>query len=431
MRSNSMNRNRHERDTKTAAVMTMRPNLVAGLDIGSTKTCAVIGEVLLEIGREPVVKILGIGQTRTGGMRREVVTDIEGTTESVRAALKEAELMAGVTVERVFTGVAGEYIHARTSNGVVAVGGEEIRGDDLKRVHEVARAVVVPADREVLHVLPQEYIVDHQSGIRDPIGMAGTRLEAEVYIITSSLAATQNLRTAVSRAGYRIEATVHEPIGTSLAVVTDDEKDVGVALVDLGGATTELAVFRDGKMRHLASIPWGGGTVTNDLAKGLSITYTEAEKAKERHGVAFAQLVDPRETVELPGPGPGAKRQVARELIAHIIEQRLDEILGLVARELENAGESGKLGAGAVLTGGGAALIGAVDVAQHAFGMPVRMGVPGDGLVGLADTVRKPQFATATGLAIFGANIIAEHGGGVGFGQGAVGKVLGWLKEFF
>src|SRR5688572_20611562 len=209
----------------------MRPSLVAGLDIGSTKTCAVIAEVITEIGREPVVKILGVGQTRTGGMRREVVTDIEGTTESVRAALKEAELMAGVTVDRVFTGVAGEYIHARTSNGVVAVGGEEIRGDDLRRVHEVARAVVVPTDREVLHVLPQEYIVDHQAGIRDPIGMAGTRLEAEVYIITSSLAASQNLRKAVARAGYRIEATVHEPLATSLAVVTDDEKDVGVALV--------------------------------------------------------------------------------------------------------------------------------------------------------------------------------------------------------
>ena len=411
--------------------MNKRMNLVAGLDIGSTKTCAVIAEVVNDIARGPSIKILGVGQTRTGGMRREVVTDIEGTTESVRAAMKEAELMAGVTVDRVFTGVAGEYIHARTSTGVVAVGGEEIRIDDVKRVQEVARAVVVPTDREVLHVLPQEYIVDHQSGIRDPIGMAGTRLEAEVYIITSSLTASQNLRKAVARAGYRIEATVHEPLATSLAVVTDDEKDVGVALVDLGGATTELAIFRDGKMRHLASIPWGGGTVTNDLAKGLSITYTEAEKAKERHGVAFAQLVDPRETVELPGPGPGARREVARELIAHIIEQRLDEILGLVAREIENAGEGAKLGAGAVLTGGGAGLVGAVEVAQHAFGMPVRVGTPGEGLVGLSDSVRKPQFATATGLTIFGANMIDPAAGGFAFGGNAVGKVMGWLKEFF
>jgi cell division protein FtsA len=409
----------------------MRPNLVAGLDIGSTKTCAVIAEVLPDGKGRPLVKILGLGQARTEGMRREVVTDIEGTTESVRKAMKEAELVAGATVDRVFTGVAGEHVHARTSNGVVAVGGEEIAPGDVKRVHEVARAVVVPADREVLHVLPQEYIVDHQKGIRDPVGMAGTRLEAEVYIITSSVAATQNLRKAVGRAGYRIEATIHEPLATAQAVLTEDEKDGGVALVDLGASTTELAVFRDGKMRHLASIPWGGGTVTNDLAKGLSVTYAEAEKAKERHGVAFAQLVDPREMVELPGPGPGAMRHVARELIAHIIEQRLDEILGLVAREIDHAGETGRLGAGAVLTGGGAALVGGVDVAQHVFGMPVRAGVPGAGLAGLADSVNRPQFATATGLTLFGAAITTETGLAAAFAEGAVGKVIAWVREFF
>jgi cell division protein FtsA len=262
--------------------------------------------------------------------------------------------------------------------------------------------------------------------------MAGTRLEAEVYIITSAVAATQNLHKAVSRAGYRIEATIHEPLATAQAVLTDDEKDVGVALVDLGASTTELAIFRDGKMRHLASIPWGSGTVTNDLARGLSVTYAEAEKAKEKHGVAFAQLVDPRETVELPGPGPGTVRSVARELMAHIIEQRLDEILGLVQREIEHAEESGKLGAGAVLTGGGASLTGVVEVAQHAFGLPARIGIPGEGLTGLADTVRKPQFATATGLTLMGAAIAASSGGlGGGFGEGVAARVVGWLKEFF
>jgi len=409
----------------------MRSNLVAGLDIGSTKTCAVIAEVVADARGLPVVKILGIGQTRTGGIRREVVTDIEGTTSSVRHAMKEAELMAGVSVDRVFTGVAGEHIHARTSNGVVAVQGEEVSAADVRRVHEVARAVVVPADREVLHVIPQEYIIDHQSGIRDPVGMAGTRLEADVYIITSSLTATQNLAKAVGRAGYKIIATIHEPLATARAVLTDDEKDVGVALVELGGGTTELAIFRDGKMRHLASIPWGGGTVTNDLARGLSVTYAEAEKAKEKYGVAFAQMVDPRETVELPGPGPGARRDIARELIAHIIEQRVDEILNLVARELETAGEAGKLGAGAVLTGGGAALTGATEVAQHAFGMPVRAGVPGPGLTGLVDVVDKPQYATATGLVLLGAERIAESGLGAPFGDGLVARVTGWIREFF
>jgi len=261
--------------------------------------------------------------------------------------------------------------------------------------------------------------------------MAGTRLEAEVYIITSSTTATQNLRKSVNRAGYRIEALVHEPLATGMAVLVEDEKDVGVALVDLGGATTELAIFRDGKMRHLATIPWGGATVTNDLAKGLSITYAEAERAKERYGLASARLVDPREMVEVPGPGPGSQRQVPRELIAHIIEQRLDEILGLVAREIENAGEKGNLGAGVVLTGGGASLAGTTEVAQHVFGMPVRVGTPGEQLVGLVDSVRRPKFATATGLAMYGAHRGIESGVSTGFGEGAVGRLVAWLKEFF
>lgn len=409
----------------------MRPNLVGGLDIGSTKTCAVIAEVGADAKGHPVVKILGVGQTKTGGIRREVVTDIEGTTASVRKAMKEAELMAGVSVDRVFTGVAGEHIHARTSNGVVAVQGDEISAADVRRVHEVASAVVVPADREVLHVIPQEYIIDHQSGIRDPVGMAGTRLEADVFIITSSLTATQNLSKAVGRAGYRIISTIHEPLATAQAVLTEDEKDVGVALVELGGGTTELAIFRDGNLRHVKSIPWGGGTITNDLAKGLSVTYAEAEKAKEAHGVAFAQAVDPRETVELPGPGPGAKRDVARELIAHVIEQRLDEILSLVARELETTDEQGKLGAGAVLTGGGAALSGAAEVAQHAFGMPVRAGVPGHGLAGLVDAVDQPQFATAVGLTLLGAERLSESGFGASFADGFLARLIAWIREFF
>jgi cell division protein FtsA len=409
----------------------MRANLVAGLDIGSTKTCAVIGEVQADMKGRPLVKVLGVGQTRTGGMRREVVTDIEGTTASVRHAMKEAELQAGATVARVFTGVAGEHIHARNSTGVVAVGGEEIAAADVRRVHEVARAVVVPADREVLHVIPQDYIVDHRSGIRDPVGMAGTRLEAEVYIITSSLTATQNLQKAVGRAGYRIEAMIHEPLATARAVLTEDEKDVGVALLDLGGGTTEMSIFRDGRMRHLASIPWGGGTVTNDLAKGLAVTFAEAEKAKEKHGAAFAKMVNPRESVELPGPGPGTRRDVPRELIAHIIEQRLDEILSLAAKEIESAGESGKLGAGAVLTGGGAALNGVVDLAQHVFGMPVRVGVPGAGLVGLGDRVGSPQYATATGLALLGAERTADNPLRFNFRGGLLRRLIEFWKEFF
>lgn len=402
--------------------------VVAGLDIGSTKTCAVLVEVAVEEGRSPAYRVLGVGQSRTAGIRRDVVTDLEETTESVRAAMKEAELMAGVRADRVFAGIAGNHIDANVSTGVVAVGGGEIGPGDVDRVHEVARAVVVPSDREVLHVLPQEYRVDGQADIRDPVGMAGTRLEAEVYIITCGAAAAANLRKAVARAGYKVEAFVHEPVATARAILTDDEREVGVALVDLGAGTTELAVFREAKTQHLATIPWGGAAITSDLVKGLSIPFAEAERAKEQHGVASAQLVDPRETVELPGPSPGSSREVARELIAHIIEQRLDEILELVATEIERAGEEEGLGAGVVLTGGGSELTGAVDVAHHVFGVPARVGTPGAELGGLADAVRKPRFSAATGLALFGAETRLAGGGGM---PGPLGGLLQWLKEFF
>ena len=402
--------------------------VAAGLDIGSTKTCAVVVEAALEEGRPPAYRVLGVGQSRTGGVRRDVVTDLEETTGSVRTAMKEAELMAGVRADRVFVGIAGHHIDANLSTGVVAVGGGEIAQGDVDRVHEVARTVVVPSDREVLHVLPQEYRVDGQADIRDPVGMAGTRLEAEVYIITCGSVAATNLRKAVGRAGYKVEAFVHEPLATARAILTEDEREVGAALIDLGAGTTEIAVFRDAKTQHLATIPWGGAAITNDLVKGLSIPFVEAERAKEQYGVASAQLVDPRDMVDLPGPGPGSRREVARELIAHIIEQRLDEILELVAAELERSGEADELGAGVVLTGGGAELTGAVDVAHHVFGVAARIGTPGTELGGLADAVRKPRFATATGLALFGAETRMAGGSGTG---GAFGKVIGWLREFF
>ena len=394
----------------------MTTRLVAGLDIGSTKTCAVIAEVVLE-GAEATLKVLGVGEVGSAGVRREVVTDLEETTESVRGALKEAELMAGAEVERLHVGIAGQHIDANSSAGIVAVGGEEIVDSDVERVQEVARAVVVPGDRELLHAL-------HQGGIRDPRGMVGTRLETEVYLITAEAAACQNLRKAVSRAGYAVEALVHEPIAAARAVLTEDEREIGVALVDLGGGTTEVAVYRDGRIQRLATVPLGGGVVTADLVKGLALPFHEAERAKRQHGVAFAQLVDPRESVELPGPGPEGKRSVSRELIAHIVEQRLDEILGLVAEQIV-VDEGETLGAGVVLTGGGATLDGTVEVAQHAFGMPVRVGSPGGRLTGLADSVRRPKFATGVGLALHAADTGSAADGG------AWGRMVTWIREFF
>jgi cell division protein FtsA len=406
--------------------------LVAGLDIGSSKTAVVIAEISAEAPHRPVIKVLGVGQARTSGIRREVVTDIEATTDSVRRAVKEAELMAGVSVESLYTGIAGEHIHGRASNGVVAVGGEEISIKDIERVHEVARAVVVPADREVLHAIPQEYIVDAQGGIRYPVGMAGTRLEAEVFIVTGAASAAQNIRKSVARAGYRVEELVLEPLASSMAVLSEDELEIGVALVELGGGTTDIAIFHERKVRHLASLPWGGSTVTNDIVKGLSLPYAEATRIKDRWGSSLASTVDPHETFEVAAAAPGQTRHVARELLAHIIEQRMDEIFGLVGEQLEKSGFADRLGAGVVLSGGGAALEGITSLAEQSFAAPVRVGVPGEGLGGLVDSVRRPKFATAAGLVHYGARRavtnIAELG--VGAGGRPVNGVIKWMRDW-
>jgi cell division protein FtsA len=412
----------------------MASRIVAGLDVGSTKTAVVVADVSVERG-EPRVKVLGVGQARTTGIRREVVTDLEATTDSIRRAVKEAELMAGVTLERLFTGIAGEHIHGRASTGVVAVGGKEITARDVERVHEVARAIVVPTDREVLHAIPQEYIVDAQSGIRDPGGMAGTRLEAEVYIITGSAAYGQNLRKAVDRAGYSVADLVFEPIASSLAVLTDDEKDVGVALVELGGGTTDVTLFFERKIRFLSALPWGGSTVTNDIVKGLSLPYAEASRAKELWGAARAAIVDPNHVFEVPGGAPGEVRQIARELLAHIIEQRLDEIFGLVAEQIEKSGFADRLSGGVVLTGGGASLEGVRELAEANFSGPVRIGMPGEGLGGLVESTRAPKFATATGLALYGARRLSaemmEEVASSGSPATVIRWVRDWLNDFF
>jgi cell division protein FtsA len=346
--------------------------------------------------------------------------------------MKEAELIAGATVDRVYAGIAGEHIEAFSSTGVVAVGGDEVLPPDLDRVHEVARAVALPPDRELLHAIPQEYRVDHQAGIKDPVGMTGTRLEAEVYLVTCASASATNIRKAVSRAGYRIQELVLEPLASSRSVLTEDEKEVGVAMVELGGGTTDIAVFYEGKIRHFAVLPIGGMTVTNDLVKGLSIPFAEAQKAKEHHGAAFAQLVDPQETVELPGPSPGQRRHVARELIAHILEQRLDEMFGMVHDELEGHGLLDKLGAGIVLTGGTTAVHGIVELAQQVFAAPVRAGVPREGLTGLSDSLALPRFSTVAGLALYGTDRWSETGQGAStLTSGLLAKIIAWIKEFF
>ena len=407
----------------------MASQIIAGLDVGSSKTAVVVVEVSNDQG-EARARVLGVGQARTTGIRLGVVTDLEATTDSIRRAVKEAELMSGATIERLYTGIAGEHVHGRASTGVVAVGGQEITPRDIERVHEVARAIVVPADREVLHAIPQEYIVDAQGGIRDPIAMAGTRLEAEVFIITGSAAAAQNLRKAVDRAGYEVAELVFEPLASAMAVLSDDEKEIGTVLVELGGGATDVTIFHERKIRHMTSLPWGGGSVTNDIVKGLSLPYMEASRAKEAYGTARSSLVDPREAFEVPGGEPGEVRQIARELLAHIIEQRLDEIFGIVAERIERSGVADRLSGGVVLTGGGAALEGVRELAEATFSGPVRIGVPGEGLSGLVESTRAPKFATAAGLALYGARRVSSEMTDGPTGSGSPANVIKWMRDW-
>ncbi len=410
----------------------MRTNLIAGLDIGTTRTCAVIGELPSEPGRPSGLKILGVGQARTAGIRGEHMTNLEETTTSIRSALQEAELMAGVSVDRVYAGLSGDHIDAWPSMGVVAIHDDEVTPGDVNRVHEVARAVALGPDRELLHAIPVEYVVDHQRGIKDPVGMNGTRLEAQVHLVSCSATAAGNLRKAVTRAGYAVQELVLEPLASARAVLTEDEKEVGAAMVEIGASTTEMAVYYEGRLRHVAVIPVAGTSVTTDLVKGLSIPFGEAKRAKELYGAASGRFVDPHETVEVPGPAPGQVRHVARELLAHIAEQRLDELFGLVQRELDRHDLADKLGAGVVITGGSAALPGLIELAQQVFAAPVRLGVPGEGLGGLADSVGRPRFSTAVGLALWGSERFHETGeGATTVLSAAAARVGAWLREFF
>ena len=409
----------------------MRSKLIAGLDIGTTNTCAVIGETVGD-PRRPGLTILGVGQARTEGLRGDIVTNIEEITESVRSSMKEAELMAGVSVDRVYAGIGGDYVRAWNSMGVVAISEDEVSRDDMERVHIVARAVALPPDREMVHAIPQEYRVDDQQGIKDPLGMAGVRLEAEVFLVTCQTAGSTNIRKAVNQAGYCVQEMVLEPLAGGRAVLTEDEKEVGVVMVEIGASTTDVVAYYEGKVQHVSILPFGGKTLTADLVRGLSVPYAEAKKAKEHFGIAFAQMVDPRETVEMPGPSPGQIRAIGRELIAHIIEQRLDEMFGIVQAELEGKGLLDKLGAGVVLSGGTVAIPGVVELAQQIFASPVRIGFPDESLGGLADSVRRPRFAIATGLALWGADRFAETGKGASTVSSGVFTKLGtWLKEFF
>ena len=416
--------------------------LVAGLDIGSAKTTAIICEVVGDLPKYPTLKILGVGQARTTGLRRGVVSDIEETTRSIKKAMQDAERMAGAQVAGLHVGIAGEHVRAMTSAGIVAVNGDEISKADVTRANEVARAQAIPADRELLHAIPQEYTVDRNKGIRDPIGMIGMRLETEMYLVTIGSSPAMNLRKSVERAGYTVRELVLEPLASALAVLTEDEKELGVGLVEMGAGTTDLAIFHEGKIRHLGTLNFGGNNVTNDIVHGLGVTQSDAERIKEKFGCAYEPMMrDSHEIIPLPSTVAQGDRQIPRELLSHIIHQRMDEIFDLAHREIEQAGYAGRLSAGIVLTGGAAAMPGTAELAADVFGTGVRVGSPSENLGGLSDSVDAPRFATAVGLAQFAAYQLALRGVGTAPGKrmslGTPGmdklaqRVRTWLQDFF
>jgi cell division protein FtsA len=416
--------------------------LVAGLDIGTSRTTAIIAEVVGDLPKHPNLKVLGVGQSRTAGLRRGVVADIEETTRSITKAMQDAERMAGVTVDHVYAGIAGEHVQAMTSSGVVAVNGDEVIRADVERANEVARTQAIPADRELLHAIPQEYRVDKNHGIRDPIGMVGMRLETEMYLVTIGASPASNLRRAVERAGYHVRELVLEPLASAFSVLTDDEKELGVALVEMGAGTTDLAVFHEGKIRFLGTVAFGGSNVTSDIVHGLGVTQADAERLKESYGCAYEPMMkDSHEVIQLPSTVAQGERQIPRELLAHIIHQRMDEIFEMVNREITAAGFAGRLSAGVVLTGGASAIPGAAELAADVFGTGVRVGSPAGSVGGLSDAVESPRFATVVGLALYGGQRLALGVPGAASGKrrgvSAPGvdriaqRVKTWLQDFF
>jgi cell division protein FtsA len=374
-----------------------RDNIIVGLDIGTTKICAVVGEVLGED-----IHIIGIGTHPSIGLRKGVVVNIESTVESIKKAVEEAELMAGCEISSVYAGIAGGHITGFNSRGIVAVKGTEVTAHDVERVIDAARAVAIPMDREVIHVLPQEYIVDDQGGIQNPIGMAGVRLEAKIHIVTGAVTSAHNIVKCANRAGLDVADIVLESLASGEAVLTSEEKELGAALLDLGGGTTDLAIFSDKNIRHTFVLALGGNNLTNDIAIGLRAPIAEAEKIKQKYGACVARRISGDETIEVPGMGGGKPRKLPRQILGEILEPRMEEIFTLVKREIYRAGMEPFINSGIVVTGGSALLEGLCEVAESVFNLPTRLGKP-HGISGLVDVVNNPMYATGVGLVLFGA----------------------------
>jgi cell division protein FtsA len=402
--------------------------LIVGLDIGTSKIEAVVGEV----NDEGVIEIIGIGSSPSHGLKKGVVVNIESTVQSIQRAVEEAELMAGCEIHSVYTGIAGSHIKSYNSTGVVAIRLQEASIGDVERVIDAARAIAIPADQRILHVLPQEYIIDGQEGIRDPIGMSGVRLEARVHLVTGAVSAAQNIVKCIERCGLRVDDIILEQLASSYAVLTEDEKDLGICLVDIGGGTTDIAVFANGAIAHSAVIPIAGDQVTNDIAVALRTPTQYAEEIKIKYACALRQLADPGETIEVPGVGERPARRLSRQTLASVVEPRYEELLQLVQAELRRSGSEELIAAGIVLTGGSSRMEGVVDLAEEVFHMPVRLGMPYS-VSGLIDVVRNPIHSTGVGLLLYAQQARAEQEArpvDTGF-QGVWTRMKNWFSGHF
>jgi cell division protein FtsA len=401
-----------------------------GLDIGTTKICAIVGNLT-----EEGIDIVGIGTSPSRGLRKGVVINIESTVASIRKAVEEAELMAGCEIKSVYAGIAGGHIKGFNSQGVIAIKNREVCADDVKRVIDAAKAIAIPMDREVIHILPQEFIIDDQDGIREPLGMSGVRLEAKVHIVTGAVASAQNIIKSCNRAGLDVADIVLEQLASSEAVLSADEKELGVALIDVGGGTTDIAIFVDGAIKHTSVLSLGGNHLTNDIAVGLRTPMAEAEKIKQKYGCCLASLVGKDEIIEVPSVGGRKPRVLSRQLLAEILEPRVEEIFTLVNREIVKSGFEDMIASGVVLTGGSTILEGMPELAEQVFNLPVRRGLP-QRIGGLVDVVNSPAYATGVGLVVYGSKNVGVHEFPTAQSEESIfrkvsGRMKEWFSEFF
>ena len=404
-------------------------HLIVGLDIGTSKVVALVGE----IGADNSIEIIGIGSQPSRGLKKGVVVNIESTVQSIQRAVEEAELIAGCEIHSVFAGIAGSHVRSLNSHGVVAIRDKEVQQTDVDHVIDAAKAVAIPADQKILHVLPQEFIIDGQEGIREPVGMSGVRLETKVHIVTGADSAAQNIEKCIQRCGLAVDDIVLEQLASSYAVLTDDEKDLGVCLVDIGGGTTDIAVFSQGAIRHTAVIPIAGDQVTNDIAVSMRTPTQYAEDIKIRYACALSQLANTDESIEVPSVGDRPARRLARQTLAEIVEPRYEELFGLIREELRRSGFEEMIAAGIVLTGGSAKMEGAIELAEEIFHVPVRLGMP-SGVKGLADVVTNPIHATGVGLLLYARDHALPGNRGRSLGGSAksmVDRMRSWFQGNF